>query len=110
MRYLLDENIPFSLYKELQKKYDVRRVQEIRRGLPDGEVLRIARKEERILVTLDKDFARLQLASRKVTVVLIDIHPPTPWKVTELFVNNIKIVEENLGKLILMREDKVIVL
>ncbi|HIP89640.1 MAG TPA: hypothetical protein EYH24_06950, partial [Thermococcus paralvinellae] len=106
MRYLLDENIPLSLYKTLQENYDVKRVQEIRRGLSDREVLRIARKEERVLVTLDKDFARLQLASRKVTVVLIDIHPPLPWEVTEVFVNNIKIIEENLGKLIIMKKDK----
>ncbi|RLF81237.1 hypothetical protein DRN44_06090 [Thermococci archaeon] len=110
MRYLLDENIPFSLYKKLQEKYDVKRVQEIRRGLSDREVLRIARKEERVLVTLDKDFARLQLASRKVTVVLIDIHPLLPWEVTEVFVNNVKIIEENLGKLIIMKKGKVIVL
>jgi len=110
MRYLLDENIPLSLYKTLQENYDVKRVQEIRRGLSDREVLRIARKEERVLVTLDKDFARLQLASRKVTVVLIDIHPPLPWEVTEVFVNNIKIIEENRGRLIIMKKDKVIVL
>ncbi|EHR79135.1 hypothetical protein OCC_01359 [Thermococcus litoralis DSM 5473] len=60
MRYLLDENIPLSLYKMLQEKYDVKRVQEIRRGLSDREVLRIARREGRVLVTLDKDFASLQ--------------------------------------------------
>ena len=63
MRYLLDENIPFSLYKKLQEKYDVKRVQEVRRGLSDREVLRIARKEERVLVTLEKtllDFSWLQ--------------------------------------------------
>lgn len=60
MRYLLDENILLSLYKMLQEKYDVKRVQEIRRGLSDREVLRIARREGRVLVTLDKDFASLQ--------------------------------------------------
>ncbi|WP_245250283.1 DUF5615 family PIN-like protein [Thermococcus stetteri] len=110
MRYLLDENVPLSLYKALQEKYDVKRVQEIRRGLSDREVLRIARKEECVLVTLDKDFASLQLASRKVTVVLIDIHPPLPWEVTEVFVNNIKIIGENPRKLIIMKKGKVIVL
>ncbi|WP_425375421.1 DUF5615 family PIN-like protein [Pyrococcus horikoshii] len=64
----------------------------------------MARKEGRVLVTLDKDFASLQLASRKVTVVLIDIHPPLPWEVTEVFMNSIKIIEENPGKLIIIKK------
>ncbi|WP_394295104.1 hypothetical protein [Pyrococcus horikoshii] len=44
------------------------------------------------------------MASRKVTVVLIDIHPPLPWEVTEVFMNSIKIIEENPGKLIIIKK------
>ncbi|NPA86854.1 MAG: hypothetical protein GXO00_02500 [Candidatus Diapherotrites archaeon] len=41
MKFLLDENVPYSLYRFLKKqKYDVLRVQDIQCGLPDIELLK----------------------------------------------------------------------
>ncbi len=86
LRFLLDENIPYSLYRFLKKqKYDVLRAQDIQRSLPDIKLLEIAKSESRILVTLDKDFARLYLLEPEATIVLIDIHPPFPGDVVSAF-------------------------
>jgi len=86
LKFLLDENVPYSLYRFLkEQKYDVVRAQNIQRGLPDTELLKIAKNEDRILVTLDKDFARLYLLEPTTTIVLIDIHPPFPTSIITVF-------------------------
>ncbi len=92
MRFLLDENIPYMLHRFLKKQnYDVLRAQDIQRSLPDIKLLEAAKNENRILVTLDKDFARLYLVEPEATVVLIDIHPPLPADVVGAFTRLLKV-------------------
>jgi len=57
---LLDENVPKSVYTELKKRnYDVKHVIFIKRGLKDKEVINIANRENRAIITLDEDFVHL---------------------------------------------------
>lgn len=57
MRFLVDECCGPVVARWLRERgHDVRRVAEIAPGLEDVDVLDSARKEERILITCDKDF------------------------------------------------------
>ena len=59
-RILADENIPRASILELRKAdLDVSSVAEIRTGMSDLQVLEIARSEERLLWTFDRDFGEL---------------------------------------------------
>lgn len=61
MKFLLDENVDIRLATYLREKtHDVHTViQDYRHGLPDRDLLDIARRERRILVTNDLDFGEL---------------------------------------------------
>ncbi len=57
---LIDENVPKSVYTELKKRgYDVKHVIFIKRGLKDREIIDLANREGRIIITLDEDFVHL---------------------------------------------------
>ncbi|MDO8594735.1 MAG: DUF5615 family PIN-like protein [bacterium] len=60
LRLLLDENIGKRVVAALRERgYDATSVLEDAPGSTDTDVLRRARKEKRLLVTLDKDFGAL---------------------------------------------------
>jgi predicted nuclease of predicted toxin-antitoxin system len=59
-KFLFDENMGKTVTEHfLSAGHDVVSVSDVLRGAPDTEVLKHAVKEERVLVTLDKDFAEL---------------------------------------------------
>jgi predicted nuclease of predicted toxin-antitoxin system len=65
MRFLLNENVSGAVIRELrQRGHDVRSVKETMRAAPDGQVLKRAQDENRVLVTHDKDFAELAFRAR----------------------------------------------
>lgn len=60
MKFLLDEDIGKLVTEFLRNKgHDVKSAIEDLRGFPDQEILQIACKEERVLITLDQDFGRM---------------------------------------------------
>ena len=59
-RFLADENIPFEVVEKLhEKKIDIKSVSLLNPGADDIEVLGMARRQNRILLTFDKDFGEL---------------------------------------------------
>ncbi|MGH2458158.1 MAG: DUF5615 family PIN-like protein [Chloroflexota bacterium] len=66
MRFLLDESAEFRLAAFLQELgHDVTAIaHDYPAGLPDAEVLALARAEERILITNDRDFGELVFHQR----------------------------------------------
>ncbi len=57
MKLLADENFPPSLISYLQKKrHDIKRIQRSARGVSDSSIYERAVKENRIIITFDKDF------------------------------------------------------
>ena len=58
MKFLADENIPKDLVRALRGSgYNIKDVKEEKLfGIPDEKVLEIGKNEERIVLTLDKDF------------------------------------------------------
>lgn len=57
LKLLLDENLGRLFIQELKKKgYDVKWVGDVKRGISDEEVAKLASTEDRIIVTQNKDF------------------------------------------------------
>jgi len=68
MRFLADESCDFAVVRALRAAgHDVVAVAELSRQAEDEGVIRLAIKEERILLTEDKDFGQLVYADRKTT-------------------------------------------
>ena len=60
MKFLANENIPMKSLKILREKnIDIIHINEIKSGISDIDVLKIALKEKRIILTFDKDYGEL---------------------------------------------------
>jgi predicted nuclease of predicted toxin-antitoxin system len=60
MRFLANENIPFPSIKYLRKlNIDITSITEIRSGISDEEVMKIAIDDNRTIITLDSDYGEL---------------------------------------------------
>lgn len=60
MRILANENFPGPVIRELRRRgHDVLSVKEMMRGAGDREILATAQREDRLVVTFDKDFGEL---------------------------------------------------
>ena len=74
MKFLADESCDFIVVRALREiGYDVLSVSEMSPSMRDEDVIQLAGKERRILLTEDKDFGQLFYASigRAYTVILI---------------------------------------
>lgn len=80
MRFLADENFPASALRALEDAgHDVVWVRTEAPGRGDPEVLAWAAREERLLITFDKDFGELAITARLPSacgVLLFRIAPP----------------------------------
>lgn len=60
MKFLTDENIGFEVINSLrQLGFDIKSILETNRGVNDTIIISLANKENRILITTDKDFGEL---------------------------------------------------
>jgi predicted nuclease of predicted toxin-antitoxin system len=65
MKFLVDENIGVSLINFLRdKEYDVKSVSEFFPSNDDASLIKIACKEDRIIITNDKDFGYLSFKAK----------------------------------------------
>ena len=65
LRIIANENVPRPLIERLREAgHDVLSVLESMRAAPDVEVLRVAQRDQRLVVTFDKDFGELAFRSR----------------------------------------------
>lgn len=83
----MDENVPIILRETLERiGYDVKTViDDYVAGARNSEVAYYALDEERVVITLDKDFLKVkQEVQKKVRVVVVDVHPATTDAVTRV--------------------------
>jgi len=78
MKFLVDECCDVDMVARLRKAgYDVTYVLEIHQGFPDDDILAQAYKENRVLITEDKDFGelvyRLEKPARGILLLRIPI-------------------------------------
>ena len=60
MRFLADESMDMRVIRALRfEGHDVRSVLEEFRGLPDEDVVAVAKEDDRVLLTEDRDFGQL---------------------------------------------------
>ena len=74
MKFLADESCDFAVVRGLrQARYDVLAICETAPAMDDMDVIQLAGKEKRILITEDKDFGQIfySFTGKKHTVILI---------------------------------------
>jgi predicted nuclease of predicted toxin-antitoxin system len=77
MRFLADESCDFAVVRALRAEgHDVLAVSEFQQRSIDEEVMQLAAAENRVLLTEDKDFGRIALASEPPSVGVILIRFP----------------------------------
>ena len=90
MRYLANENIPLNVLNALRNiDIDIISIKDFLTGAKDEEVLSFAIKENRIIITFDKDFGELIFRKRYKTkgVILLRFTPKSPDYIREKLEN-----------------------
>jgi len=85
-KFLADENIPIKAVDALrQKGVDIISILEISPGLSDGEVLDLANRRGRVIITFDTDFGKLAFKKKlKVKgIVLLRFTPRSPQQIAK---------------------------
>lgn len=94
MKFLADENIGLAVVTPLRKLgFDIQSIIEIQPGASDTQVLSLANKDSRILITTDKDFGELVYAQKlaHAGVILLRLRD-------ESSANKLKVLKTVLGK------------
>lgn len=92
MKFLANENVPLSVCKRLRRRdIDIISMAEIEQGATDEEVMTVALKQGRAIVTFDKDFGELVFKSKASVpgIILLRFSPRSPnvilKRLSELF-------------------------
>ena len=96
MRFLIDENLPFSLIRLLQESgHDVFDVAaSALRSSPDETLWRFAARQKRILVTKDLDFPFPHIRPYPLGLILIRVPDTfTGRQITRLFSNTLESIK-----------------
>jgi predicted nuclease of predicted toxin-antitoxin system len=111
MRLLANENFPRVAVEALRAEgHDVAWVRIDAPGIPDEEVIARAVREDRILLTLDKDFGTLAFgAGLPATsgVVLFRVFPPLPARVTALALGAVRQGRAFEGRFVVVTEGRI---
>ena len=111
MRLLTDVGASRSTAEELRRRgHDVLHLSDVGlHQLPDEEILTLARREGRIIITFDLDFGDLLAAGSHPlpSVILFRLHDPTPLSVTSKLLEILAEREAELnGGAIVIVEDR----
>lgn len=109
MKFVTDENLGIQIPKYLRSLgFDVISVIEIALGKPDPEVLKIANQENRILITLDKDFGELVFKYKLIHagVILFRLKDESIENKKKVILKTLKLRESFKGKFIVIRDKK----
>lgn len=111
MKLLANENLPAKSLRILRRKgFEVTSVAEIHAGLKDDEVLKLAQKEGRILLTFDKDFGELvyRRGGEARGIILLRFAPRSPEYIAEKVESLLKAKEIIIeGQLVVVTESRI---
>ena len=113
MKFIADMPIPQATVTHLKKEgHDIYHLQD--KGLSkakDSEILRIARSEGRIVLTMDLDFGALLAADKEQlpSVIIFRLEYNRPQNVNSLLKHYLKEVKEDLlaGAIVIFEESRV---
>ena len=105
-RILADENIPRTAIQILRGRgYDVVSVWEISPGMSDEQIVQLAIRERRVIITFDKDFGRIALTNPGTPgVILLRTPPVNPEYIARRIVSALETVGNPYDKLIIVRK------
>lgn len=110
MRLLADENLPrFAIDALRALGHDVLWIAEAFPSVKDDEVLAIAIAEQRVLITLDKDFGELVVRrglSPSTGVILLRV-PNVPSVVVEVITRALATTSDFTGRFVIVDEHRV---
>ena len=99
MRLLADESCDFAVVRALRSAgHDVVAVAEVSPRADDVEVIALAIRDKRVLITEDKDFGQLVYADKRSSSGVLFIRFPTRFR-RSLPQSIVKLVRENGDKL-----------
>ncbi|GIW65035.1 MAG: hypothetical protein KatS3mg093_014 [Candidatus Parcubacteria bacterium] len=120
MKFLLDENISFKTAIFLRNLgFDVKSLtEENLRGLTDEEIIKIASKEKRTIITFDKDYSEVYyfLFNRKMSIWVLDLSNQTVENVNKFlnfFIKKHKLNPKSkklINKLVIIGEKEEIII
>lgn len=109
-KLLADENIPRKTVEILKKEgLDIASVSESSPGLSDRAVIEQANRENRIIITFDKDFGELIFRERQKVkgLILLRIAPSSPEHIAERIQHTLSHVIPLENKIVTVREDRI---
>ena len=111
MRFLANENFPGDAVAALREAgYDVTWIRTDAPGAPDTEVLAIAQREKRVLITFDKGFGELAFRSHLPAssgIILFRISAPSSGYVAEAAVAALRVREDWTGHFSVIEDRRV---
>lgn len=76
MKFLADENLPFSIIKHLKKNhFDIKSCS---KGTSDKIIIKTAHKEKRVILTFDKDFLTFKNLEEKFSAIVLHFPEQRP--------------------------------
>ena len=115
MKFLTDENINFRIIKGLRKaRYDVKDINEANmRASKDIDILNLAIKEKRILITYDNDFVKHPYFTKikHTGIIFLNFNKKFPDKIVNILLatSNSKTSEKMIDNLTIISEAEIIV-
>ena len=96
--FLADENFPLKAVEYLREQgVDILSVQEVSPGAKNGEIVRLAVKEKRVLLTFDKDFGEwVYREGAPMGVVLFRMSRFTEDEIALIVLQKLLTAKENL--------------
>ena len=111
MRILANENFPGEAVKVLRERgHDVTWIRTDAPGMSDRDVLKRAQREDRIIVTFDKDFGELAYRFRLTSscgVILFRISAPSPTEMTNRIIAGLESRTDWTGKFSVVEEKRI---
>jgi predicted nuclease of predicted toxin-antitoxin system len=107
---LADENIPKKAIECLVRmRIDVKSVRETTPGLIDREVIKLANREDRVIITFDKDFGKLIFKEKKSIrgLILLRFNAISPEQISDRIVHIIKSEIAVNGNIIVVGEERI---
>ena len=106
LKFLADENIPLDVVNILKRDgIDIKSISEIDLGLEDEAILKLANKENMVIITFDKDFGELVFKDRKKSkgIILLQFHPQNIRYIASVL-KNVLTLDINFSKSFLVVE------
>ncbi len=106
-RFLLNENIPRSIYRVLKEHGHY--VEYVPKGVNDETVINIAKEKNLVLITRDSDFADeiMYPPGSHPGIIVLRVHPTIPRLLSEKLLEALDRLKDIKGKLIIIYNDRV---